>query len=122
MVWIAEAKPTHHLSRKSKVKSRRRKMKRIVNLSLVAVIGFSVGAGVAHNRAQAGETTHKINICHGTASAKNPYVLISVDQNAVKGHLDGTAPGHGKNNYPDYISVDGTCKVPSTPPSGPQPS
>ena len=90
-------------------------MKRFIGFSLVMALGFSIGMGVAYNRAQAAETSHKIKICHGTASEKNPYVLITVDRSALKGHLDGTAPGHGKNNYPDFISNDGTCDNPGDP-------
>ena len=43
--------------------------------------------------------------------AKNPYVLISVSENALQGHLDGTAPGHGWQNAPDFKLNDGyaTC-------------
>ena len=93
-------------------------MKRFASLSLLMAVGFSIGMGVAHKQAQAKPTSHKVSLCHGTASAKNPYVLISVDESALKGHFDGTAPGHGKNNYPDFISKDGTCKItPSTPPN-----
>ena len=48
----------------------------------------------------------RVWICHGTASQSNPYVLIGVAPSAVAGHFDGTAPGHGKNNYPDiYIGA-----------------
>ena len=90
-------------------------MKRFIGFSLVTALGFSIGLGVAYNQVQAAETSHKINICHGTASEKNPYVLISVDRSALKGHLDGTAPGHGKNNHPDFISDDGTCNIPTGP-------
>ena len=52
----------------------------------------------------------KVQICHGTASDKNPYVLMSsVDESALAGHFDGTAPGHGKNNNPDFLAVKGDC-------------
>ncbi|HEX8552852.1 MAG TPA: hypothetical protein VF681_14990 [Abditibacteriaceae bacterium] len=46
-------------------------------------------------------------------------MLIRVEANAIKGHFDGTAPGHGKNNYPDYLAVNGTCGTTMTP-EGPQ--
>jgi hypothetical protein len=52
------------------------------------------------NRIQ-NQPTSKILICHGTASQTNPYVLISVAAQAVAGHFDGTAPGHGPRNHPD---------------------
>ena len=86
-------------------------MKKLVCVSMLAALGLIVGIGVVQNQARAELKDHKIKICHGTASEKNPYVLITVDRNALKGHLDGTAPGHGKNNYPDFISTDGTCNT-----------
>jgi len=30
----------------------------------------------------------KVTICHGTSSAKNPTVMISVSENAVDSHLN----------------------------------
>jgi hypothetical protein len=51
----------------------------------------------------------KVLICHGTASATNPYVLIEVDSSALAGHFDGTEPGHGQNSNPDTFPVDGSC-------------
>lgn len=62
--------------------------------------------------AQAAPRDHKVTICHATASDTNPYVLITVDEHALAGHMrpDGaTAPGHGKNNFPDVFPVDGVC-------------
>jgi len=54
-------------------------------------------AGIGASAAQAGGG--KVLICHGTASDTNPYVLISVSENAEATHLDG----HGQNNYPDFL-------------------
>ena len=52
----------------------------------------------------------KVLLCHGTASETNPYVVIEVDEHALAGHFDGTAPGHGENNRPDLLAnPDGTC-------------
>jgi hypothetical protein len=73
-------------------------MKRIIGATL-AVAACSVGLAVG---AQA-SNGDKVSLCHGTASEKNPYVLIRVSENALAGHFDGTAPGHGKNNHPDYV-------------------
>jgi hypothetical protein len=68
----------------------------------VASVALAAGAQASNNDA--------IVICHGTASDTNPYVLISVDEHALAGHFDGTAPGHGKNNHPDlFPNVDGSC-------------
>jgi hypothetical protein len=38
-------------------------------------------------------------------------VPISVDESALNGHFDGTAPGHGPFNNPDRDPVDGGCDV-----------
>ena len=71
----------------------------------VIVCGLcSVGVTAAAQGSNAG----KVLLCHGTASDSNPYVLISVNVNALAGHFDGTAPGHGKNNYPDYLVPAGS--------------
>jgi hypothetical protein len=73
-------------------------MGRIIGATLAVAacsIGLAAGAQASNN--------DKVALCHGTASEQNPYVLIRVSENALAGHLDGTAPGHGENNYPDYL-------------------
>lgn len=83
-------------------------MRRITRSTLV---GASVLSGLfVAVAAQAGGDA-KVRLCHGTASEKNPYVLIEVSENALQGHLDGTAPGHGWRNAPDFVLPDGyaTC-------------
>ncbi len=95
-------------------------MKRIAGVCLAGVLSFGIGAilsQVSSVQANPQPRSRKIAICHGTASAKNPYVLIHVDANAVKGHFDGTAPGHGKNNYPDFYARNGSCDTSSMGPS-----
>jgi ABC-type sugar transport system substrate-binding protein len=47
----------------------------------------------------------KIVVCHGTASTTNPYVVITVSENATAGHKEGEA-GHGKNNSPDSYGTE----------------
>lgn len=79
-------------------------MNRITRRSLVAasVLGsLAVTVG-----AQAESTAGERSLCHGTASQKNMYVLITVSENAEQGHLDGSEPGHGWQNYPDMIYDD----------------
>ena len=74
-----------------------------------SALGATVQSGVS---AQAGGPADKVMLCHGTASATNPYVLISVSANALEGHFDGTAPGHGWRNAPDFLLPAGyaTCE------------
>ena len=91
-------------------------MRRITRVTLaVAACGVcSIGVTVAAQASNAG----KVLLCHGTASDSNPYVLISVSENALAGHFDGTAPGHGKNNYPDFLLPPGRSDC-SGGPNGP---
>jgi hypothetical protein len=79
-------------------------MRRITRAMLaVAACGVcSVGTVAAASNGD------KVLLCHGTASEKNPYVLISVSENALAGHFDGTAPGHGKNNHDDFLPPAGS--------------
>jgi opacity protein-like surface antigen len=76
-------------------------MRRITRSSLLAV--GAAGALAAAVAAQAGAPADKVSLCHGTASDTNPYVLIHVSENALQGHFDGTAPGHGWQNAPDFL-------------------
>lgn len=92
-------------------------MRQLARSTLVLAVCAVLGIGVA--TAQAGRD-HKVQICHATASATNPYVLITVDEHALAGHFraDGpTAPGHGQNNYPDVYPVEGVCPGGEPPPS-----
>lgn len=81
-------------------------MRRITRsiLAVSATGACAVGIAVAAQASDAG----KVLICHGTVSEPNPYVLISVDASALAGHFDGTAPGHGPRNHPDFFPPDGT--------------
>lgn len=49
----------------------------------------------------------RVVICHGTASETSPYELIEVNVNALNGHFDGTEPGHGGSNHPDFFPPAG---------------
>jgi len=76
-------------------------MRGMPRASLVAA--NTLGALILAVAAQAGGGNEKVLLCHGTASATNPYVLIDVSVNALQGHFDGTAPGHGEKNNPDML-------------------
>lgn len=62
-----------------------------------AAVGSIAVAGAAQS------SQEKVQLCHGTASDTNPYVRIRVSESGLAGHFDGTAPGHGKNNNPDFV-------------------
>jgi hypothetical protein len=76
-------------------------MRGIARASLVAA--NALGALVFAVAAQAGGGAETVLVCHGTASATNPYELISVNANALQGHFDGAAPAHGWQNAPDML-------------------
>jgi hypothetical protein len=75
-----------------------------VKLAVIGCVICSIGVTATAQAGNAG----KVLLCHGTASDNNPYVLISVSVDALAGHMDGTAPGHGKNNYPDFLPAAGS--------------
>ena len=69
-------------------------------------VSMALGVLAVAVAAQTGSAADKVQICHGTASDSNPYVLITVSANAQDTHLvgqDGTAPGHGRQNAPDFV-------------------
>ncbi len=77
---------------------------------ILTIGAFALGVtGMALVAAPSGaEPTGKVRVCHGTASASNPYVLIEVDANALEdGHFkDGVGQAHGPRNNPDYLAGD----------------
>ena len=90
-------------------------------LAALASAGLLTGvaAAAAVNGAQAAPAP-KVTICHGTGSATNPYVIITVSENALKhGHFhNGVEPGHGPGHSanPDmYLNDEGGCGF-DTPP------
>jgi hypothetical protein len=79
-------------------------MKRLSKVTLaVAACGlFAAAVGPA-------TSGDKVLICHGTASDTQPWELIEVDAHALNGHFDGTEPGHGGNNHPDFFPTGSDC-------------
>jgi len=79
--------------------------------SLVALAVFALASTAGFGLAGA-VPVDNVTICHGTASATNPYVEITMNANSFKsGHFDGVPnPSHGPNNNPDFILQPGrTC-------------
>jgi len=79
--------------------------------SIAALAAFTLASAIGVSVAGAAPLD-SVTICHGTASASNPYVEITVNANSFKaGHFDGVPnPSHGPNNNPDFILQDGkTC-------------
>ncbi len=60
----------------------------VAALAVVGMIGVSASVAAATK----GDPDHKVTICHATASAKNPYVVITVDVASI-----GDASGHGRS-------------------------
>jgi hypothetical protein len=79
-------------------------MKSISKHAVVAIACLAAAMAVAGGASAA----DKVQICHGTASATNPYVVISVGKSARAGHPDGEA-AHGWKNHPDLVYVGGQC-------------
>ena len=79
------------------------------SLGIAAALGALAVAVTAQ-----GATDEKVLVCHGTASATNPLVLIEVSQSALNGHFDVqdgliVGAGHGKQNAPDqWTELNGT--------------
>jgi hypothetical protein len=82
---------------------------------------LSGAAGAAILSGAHADPAPKVTICHGTGSATNPYVLITVSANALEsGHFHGgVEPGHGpghRENPDYYVEEGGTCDG-ETPPT-----
>lgn len=68
---------------------------------------LALGAVLALVPATAGATPQgKVAICHRTASDSNPYVLITVNENAVSAHI-GADAHPAKNGREDYFASAG---------------
>lgn len=62
---------------------------------------------VAVPPALADSSQSKVTICHGSSAG---YELITVDENALHGHFNGSDPAHGWQNLPDkFPEANGTC-------------
>jgi hypothetical protein len=67
--------------------------------ALIIPVGM-IGIDASVASAAQGDPTHKVTICHATASKTNPYVVITVDVASI-----GDVSGHGRSgvNADDII-------------------
>jgi hypothetical protein len=91
--------------------------------ALASAALLSAVAGVATLNGAQADPAPKVTICHGTGSATNPYVIITVSEHALRnGHFhNGVEPGHGPGHSenPDYYLDEGdTCDGDTPPTSG----
>ena len=75
---------------------------------LVMIMTFLPGFAQATPRDSDGN--HKVTICHVTNSAKNPWVIITVDVAAFDGHDKNDHMHHrSKDGRRDVVAVNGRC-------------
>ena len=87
----------------------------VASLLFAGTVGAASTAVTANNNDDNDNDKNKVTICHATSSATNPYVAITISQNAVDSHLakhDGDFVAH---------SVTG-CTVPPVVTPTPSPS
>jgi hypothetical protein len=53
---------------------------------LVGVFASACGEGITGVDRSASGIANKVTICHATGSATNPYVVITIDDNAIPAH------------------------------------
>jgi len=73
----------------------------VIGVAPILIGGLAAGESSGH--------PSKVTICHRTASHTNPYVLITVDQNAVDGDL-GNDHGRG-DHYMEHLGPIGPIPV-----------
>ena len=80
------------------------------------------GHKAAHNDTSPGNSgEHKTTICHATGSETNPYVLITVDNHALKAHREHQ---DGRDIIPAPRDASGKpfCPTAAPPPTTPPPT
>ncbi len=84
-----------------------KKRKLALFVAAVAVVG---AASPAPGRAQPpAHGDHKVTICHVTGSARNPWVVITIDRAAWDGNGANDHTHHEKNGRSDHELVGLSC-------------
>lgn len=68
--------------------------------------GGGGGGGGSSTSETATVPTAKVTLCHRTRAYSNPYVVITVDQDAVMNHVSGKLEGHGIHFGPVFPAAD----------------
>src|SRR5258706_10663964 len=89
------ARSTNHLRQRSPMK------RTILTFGfLFALFGLALTQPSPKTVVKAANSHTPVQICHHTGSAKNPAVLITVDDDAVPSHVA---------NHGDFLHVEGSC-------------
>jgi len=99
----------------------------LVVVALVAILGLAVPGALAakrfhrtdhrsaHNDTSPGNSgSHKTTICHATGSETNPYVLITIDNHALKAH---SKHQDDQDIIPAPVDSSGKAYCPTAPPT-----
>ncbi|NND01496.1 MAG: hypothetical protein HKN91_01795 [Acidimicrobiia bacterium] len=73
--------------------------RRVTNVFVAIVLAVFTLAGPASATPKGDDGEHKVTICHVTNSAKNPYVVITIDEAAWD--------GEGASDHTHHVSKDG---------------
>ena len=79
-------------------------------LALVAFAALSLSGGTSNQTALAAPG-QKVDVCHQTGSETNPWVAISVNENAVDKHVEN----HGDFVFSTAVSTPGSTAPTPTP-------
>src|SRR5438552_1861437 len=68
---------------------RRRRQRQLSQTALSLVLGLLLTGSLApFKSAPSASAENRVTICHRTGSESNPYVVITIDENALPAHLE----------------------------------